>query len=376
MREDGRVAVTHLIDQSGATRYFQSIVRHHDRSRYVLAIGSLEPPGPLQEMLAGAGLHTFSVGVRGRRRYPLGVPALVRELRRHRPDIVHLHTFYASVVGLMAARLARVPSVVVTRHHSDHLLRLNRPAHHALDRMVTAGADAVIAVSEATRAIMVERERAAAAKIRVVHNGIEDIPPRDPRILERLREEMALGGGPVVAMVARLHEEKGHPFLLRALARIRPAFPGLRLLLVGEGEERARLQADVEGLGLADAVRFLGYRADVYDVMALADVLVLPSLAESFGFVLAEAMALGVPVVATDTGGAPEVVGEAGVIVPKGDAQALADALATLLGDPGARSRLAAEGPGRVHRLFRALDMVRGYEAVYEQVLRGRAGRP
>lgn len=371
------VRVAHLIDQARDTEYFRSLARHHDRSRYRLWVGSLEPPGSLQEAMGEMDVGSFAMEVRGRRWYWRAVPTLARWLRSRRIRILHLHTFYASVVGTLAGRLARVPHLVMTRHHSDHLLRLNRPVHHAADRWVTGQVDAVIAVSRETRRIMVEEERADPQRIRVVHNGIEPRDPPCPERLEELRRELDLPGAPVGITVARLHEEKGHRYLVRALPRILQAHPDFTHLLVGEGLEEPSLRKLAEEKGVRRALRFAGYRTDAVDLMALADLMLHPALAESFGFVLVEAMAVGTPPVATRIGGIPEVVedGVTGLLVPPEDPDALADAAIRLLGDPNRRGALARAGRRRVGALFTAEGMVRGYEKVYEEALAGPVGK-
>ncbi len=371
MSAPARRHVAHLIDVSADTHYFRALADHHDRSRFDLSVASLAPAGPLQRAMRERGVGTRAFGRRGPARYPLAIPALRSWLVREAVDVLHLHTFYAGAVGLLAGRLAGVGSVVLTRHHSDHLLRLDRPVHHWVDRRVTRGVDHVIAVSEATRRILVEEERADPARVTVVYNGREpaELPAGWDR--ERTRAALGLDGRFVLVTVARLHEEKGHRHLLDALPAILAVVPETVLLLVGAGAEEEALRAQARALGLEGAVRFLGHRDDVPQVMAASDLMVLPSLAESFGFVLVEAMALGLPVVAARTGGIPEVVGEgegrAGLVVPAADSKALAGAVLDLRRDEGLRRRLASAGPARARR-FGAARMVREYEAVYDAV--------
>jgi glycosyltransferase involved in cell wall biosynthesis len=170
-------------------------------------------------------------------------------------------------------------------------------------------------------------------------------------------------------MIARLHEEKGHRFLFAAVPEILARVPGVTFLLVGEGPHQAELEAEVQARGLGPVVRFLGRRNDIPELIKLATVVVLPSLAESFGFVLAEAMSLGTPVVATRIGGIPEVVsdGETGLLVPPRDATLLADAICRVLDNQTWAKALGRAGKARA-ALFSVERMVRGYERVYERV--------
>jgi len=170
----------------------------------------------------------------------------------------------------------------------------------------------------------------------------------------------------VCLVVARLHEEKGHAVLWRALPDVLREVPGLVVLCAGDGPHRPALEADVRRLGLGPAVRFLGQRSDVPALLSLSSLVVLPSLAESFGLAALEAMSLGRPVVASRAGGLPEVVadGETGLLADVGDAAGLAAAMRALLADPG-RARVMGEAGRRRASMFTGERMVRGYEAVY-----------
>ena len=178
----------------------------------------------------------------------------------------------------------------------------------------------------------------------------------------------------LLLMVGRLHPEKGYAYLFRAMADLKPRTDRPFLLLVaGKGPFEEAYREEVRSLGCADVVRFLGFRGDVPDLMAAADLVVLPSVAEAFGLVLTEALYLGTPVVATRVGGIPEIVtdGADGVLVPPAESRALAEAIAGLLDDPKRRARMAGAGRDKVRDRFRFEDMVRAYEAIYEEMDRG-----
>jgi len=167
-------------------------------------------------------------------------------------------------------------------------------------------------------------------------------------------------------MIARLHEEKGFEVLFNAIRIVSSHVENLVVLVAGEGPHRTTLAAGVRKCGLDHVVRFLGQRNDIPELISLASVVVLPSLAESFGLVLLEAMSLGRPVVASTTGGIPEVVshGETGLLVPPGDVLRLADSIIRILLQPDLAADLAAKGKQRA-QLFTFDRMIRGYEGVY-----------
>jgi len=357
--------VYHLIDATLDTPYFRSIARCHNRERYPVAIGSIQPYGPLQARMQQMGTPTFSLQTTGRARYPLAILRLAGLLRQ-KQAILHAHCFDPTLVGLLAARLARVP-FVFTRHHSDHNLRLGKRWHVGVDSWCARHADRVIAVSEATREVMQTAEGVPSARIEVVYNGMEPLVAPAAGRVAAVRTELGLTGEPVCLMVARLHEEKGHTFLFEAIPAIREAAGPTTFLLAGDGPHRADLEAEVARRGLERCVRFLGRRSDVAELYTLADVVVLPSLAESFGFALLEAMSLGRPVVAAATGGMCEIVrdGENGCLVPQADAGALGQAVIGVLGDTALAGRLGEGGRQRA-RDFTFEAMIRGYERVYD----------
>jgi glycosyltransferase involved in cell wall biosynthesis len=357
--------VCHLIDANGDTGYFRTIARHQDRGRWPVMVVSIAPPGPLHAAMAALDTPAFALGgAPGWSGFTV-VRRLAALLRGRSVGILHAHCFFPTLWGLLAARLARVP-FVFTRHHSDHHLRLGKRWHTRVDRWCARGAARAIAVSEATRRIMVEQEGVPGARIAVVWNGQD--APRAPaeREIQQARASLHLDGAPVCLVVARLHEEKGHAVLWRALPDVLREVPDLRVLCAGEGPHRDAIVAEVRRLGLERSVHFLGQRADVPALLALSSLVVLPSLAESFGLAALEAMCVGRPVVASRAGGLPEVVadGETGLLADVGDAEALAAAMRAVLRDPARASAMGEAGRRRAS-LFTGERMVRGYEAVY-----------
>lgn len=365
--------VCHLIDANLDTSYFRSIARSHDDERYPVMIGSIVPAGPLQKGMGESRTPTFSLGAAARWKYPLGILRLARLLRKEKVAILHAHCFDATFAGLIAARLARVP-FVFTRHHSDHNIRLGKRWHTRIDAWCARHAEHVIAVSEATRRAMTAIERVPEDKITVIYNGMEPLREPHPEDVGRVRRELGLSGRNVCLMLARLHEEKGHRFLLDAIPELQARIGPTVILFAGDGPDREALHAEVRARGLADTVRFLGRRDDVAELISVSSVVVLPSLAESFGFVVLEAMSLGTPVVAAATGGIPELItdGVNGLLVPQSDSRSLADAISRVIENPALAKTLIERGRSRVAD-FSFERMMRGYESVYAAVLAARS---
>jgi len=360
--------VCHLIDANLDTAYFRAIGRHHDKVRFPVMIGSLSSEGPLQWAMRALGTPSFALGVTSRWQYGRAIARLARLLRRERVSVLHAHCFDPTFVGLLAARIAGT-TFIFTRHHSDHNLRLGKRWHTRIDAWCGRHADRVIAVSDATRRIMVDIERVPERNVVMVYNGAELLPTPPPDSVKALRRELGLEDEPVCLMMARLHEEKGHRVLFDALPGVLPHVAPLVVLLAGDGPHREQLESEVRYRELDSVVRFLGRRHDIPELISLSSVVVLPSLAESFGFAALEAMSLGRAVVAARTGGIPEVVvdGQTGLLVPPGDAGALAVALSRILKDREWALTLG-EGGRRRAAFFSVERMMRGYEAVYDGV--------
>ncbi len=373
--------VLHFAQDDDTSGYFPQLARWHDRSRFRMTFATLGPMAPwLKEYMEAQGVACHSCACRRRAGYPLAALRLVRFLRQQRVDILHTHLFDPSVVGLVAGTLARVPVRVVTRHYSDYHTRIHKHWHVRLDRLCTRLSHAVIAVSQHTAEHLIDQEGALPAKVHAVLNGIdfERVKLSGPDVWRRVRREFAAENAYLLLIVARLHSEKGYGYLFPAVARLKEQLDRpVRLLVAGRGPFEEAYRAQVRSLGCEEVVSFLGFRKDVPDLMAAADLVVLPSVAEAFGLVLTEALYLGTPVVATRVGGIPEIVtdGVDGVLVPPADSEALAEALAGLLRDPERRRRMAGAGRQHVIDRFRFEDMVRSYEALYDQLTSTNGGR-
>jgi glycosyltransferase involved in cell wall biosynthesis len=254
---------------------------------------------------------------------PRAIRRLLSLIRRHRPAIVHTHLVHADFLGLVVGRICRVPVLASTKHGFNSFR--DRRAFALADRTIGRLADPHIAISQGLASYLVEAEGFAGDEFTVVHYGIE--PGSEPPPCDL--------GTPRLLCVGRLVPIKGHDVLFRAFAQARDAVPGLELRLAGSGELEAELQRRVEELRIGDAVEFLGLVQPIEPLMEDAGIVVVPSLGEGFGMVALEAMERGRAVIASDVGGLPEIVvdGETGLIVERGDAVALASAIAELARD-------------------------------------------
>ncbi|MGZ6140468.1 MAG: glycosyltransferase family 4 protein [Myxococcaceae bacterium] len=320
-------------------------------------VASLVRPGredALGEAARGLGLQSMRIEARGR----LSWAALGPIARLARGALLHAHDYKSLVLALAAGAVARAP-VVVTFHGDTAHSGLVR-AYEGLARRSARWASGVAATSAA----LAEQIRAAAPSVvvQLIPNGIA--LGRMPSEAERTEARRALAlppGSLVVAYVGRLSPEKAPEVLLRAARGT-----GLRVLFAGDGPMRAGLEAEAAGA----EVRFLGFVRDVGQVLAAADLLALPSRTEGLPMAVLEAMAAGLPVVASSVGSLPEVLGDgAGWLVPPGDVAALRDALGRL-GDPLERASVIRTARARVEARYGAAAMARAYrERLYQPVL-------
>lgn len=369
-----RRRIVQFAEDSDTSGYFPALAKYRDGDRYQMTFATLKPMAPwLEAFMRDQDVATFSCNARSRLGYPAVILRLARRLREEQSEIFHAHLFDPSVVGLTAAALAGVPSRILTRHYSNYHTRINRPLHVKLDQWCTALSHRVIAVSNETAEHLIRVEGAPASKVTAIHNGIdfERVKTSGPGARQRIRAELGLGDLFTFLIAGRLHPEKGYEHLFEAirLLKDRTSRPFV-LLIAGRGPFLERYQHLVSALGIGDRVRFLGFRDDLPDLMTGSDLFVLPSVAESFGLVLAEALYLGLPVVASRVGGIPEIVddGVDGRLVTPGDAGGLAVAMGAFLSGP---INLPGLGPVAVEKVRKRFDfeqMLRKYEAIYERV--------
>lgn len=337
---------------NGIMEHLRVLIGALDRDLFEPVLGRRSDDGTQTSTLAErAGVATVDLGA------SRSVGQLRRAFRAARPDIVHVHT--PSTSGLtklaLAARLARVSEVVLTLHQvaPDPLPWRSRAVNGAGHYLI----DTTLAVSKDAADTQSAHAGLRRARIRVVPNGVEDVPAGIPTdgLLPRQNGDVWAG------YFGRLAEEKGVDTLIDAVARARRDGVELRLLVAGEGYEREALERRAETAGCADAVLFTGYRADARALMVAVDIVVHPPRFEGFGLVVAEAMAAGRPVVATDVaGGLPEMVrhGQNGMLVPYGDVGSMTAALVTLCADESLRSRLGQAGRDRYTEEFTVERMI------------------
>ena len=343
------------------------LVNGLDPRRIQSSICSTRPGGGLAPLLAPH-VPLFEL-----RRRDGNDPRLVWEMyrlfRRERPHIVHTHAWGTLIEGLIAARMAAVPIVV----HGEHGTLQLRWRQRLFQRYAWSHVDRLLSVSTRLAERMAHQVAFPPDRIQTIHNGVE-LSRFQRRITpDEARRELGLPAStPVVGAVGRLVPVKDHVSLVEAVAML--GRNGLQAILViaGEGPERETIRGRASALGIEHQVRLLGHRTDIQTVFAALDVFVLSSQSEGLNNTILEAMAAGLPVVATRVGGADEMVidGVTGLLVPPGSPEKIAEALSRLLSDASARLAMGQAGRARAETEFDLGRTLLKYEHMYIKLAR------
>lgn len=370
---DRQVRILHLfvtLPVGGAENLFLSILRRLDPEIFSSVVCCIGERGVIGDQVAAMGipleeLHLMNKAGMDRR----VVPALVDLIRRESIDLVHSQLYHANFYGRLAARKAGIPAVI-SIHNTYDKHKLHRQIANWYLGHHTA---AIVAGSEDIKRDVVRYDHVSPSLIKVIPNSVD--LSRSVSTLSKLEARVRLGlaeNDLVLGTVGRLEEQKGHRYLIEALALLRQRGMAARLLLVGEGRERPALEAQIANLGLEQQVMMLGTRNDLGDLFRAMDVFVMPSLWEGLSLAMLSAMAAGLPVVATSVGGVSQVFcnDEFGYAVPAGNAAALADKIAECFANLSAAVAKGEKGAQHVRDNYSDEAMVRRLETVYDRILR------
>lgn len=353
----------------GAEELLLGTVKHLNRTKFRPFVCSLTQKGPIGEEIEALGTEVLELGRMRRKGFDIGaIKDLRKVLQRKNIHIVHTHLYHGGLYGRLAANLAGIPCIVSTFHNTYARPRIRR---HLINWALAKMTDRIFAVSEAVMEDLLRYDRVPPAKVVVLHNALE---------LEKFvraektaaRRELGIADDVfLLGVIAKLEVQKGHRFLLEALHLLKPLDAKVQVLLVGRGTQENSLRRSAEELGLNDRVIFAGVRRDIPTVLSGLDLFILPSLWEGFGIVLLEALAMELPVVATDVGISRAIIipGHTGLVVPAGDAGALASALRYAMGNHDAMNAMARIGRKHVEAQFSFKEHISKLEANYEQIL-------
>jgi glycosyltransferase involved in cell wall biosynthesis len=352
--------ISQQLDTGGMERLLAEFARHADRDVIEPCFIAIGLRGSIAAEIEACGWNVTAL------REPAGLrPSIAYRLARlfhdRRIDVVHTHNTKPLLYAGPAARLAGVRGVVHTRHGRRHGAT---PRQNLMFRLAAHCADRVVCVSQDS-AQLCRNDGIDSHLVRTVLNGID---------LQRFHFAGPRGHGPAV-FAGRLTPEKDVATLLHATATLAMRAPGFRLAIAGSGPCEQELKALAASLQLGNIVEFLGEVHDVPALLRRASLFVLPSITEGLPLTVLEAMACGLPVVATSVGGTPEAIsqGKTGLLVPSGDADALASAMLRIHSHPGEARAMGTAGRQRVESLFDVRRMVSQYETIYREILDRRA---
>ena len=354
----------------GGQRQSLLLVRELLRKGYAARF-VVQPGSPLHDKASAEGLPVLPVRMRGEADFWAAF-RLSRMMKRHDCRLVHFHDAHSVALGAAAARRAHVPLRFISRR-VDFPVKDNRFSQ----RKYTQEVDGIIAISEGVKKVLLG-SGIPSALISVIPSGIDFSPFREVTSRDFLRREFSFAKDDyLVGIVAALEDHKGHTYLIQASKILREQAPKIKVIVVGTGSLRMELDRQVRDLGVDDIVFFLGFREDVPRILASLDLFVLSSHLEGLGTSLLDAMASRLPVVATETGGIPEVVihQKTGLLVPPRDPAALAQGVLTLYRDRELSARLASQGFEFVNEKFSAEGMAWKIIDLYEKTARKKGVR-
>jgi glycosyltransferase involved in cell wall biosynthesis len=352
----------------GAQRYVYDLALSLDKNVFdvsVIAGGN----GLLAEKLQSANIAVTSLDSMQRdvnlKKEIRSALELFKIFRKTKPDIVHLNSSKAGGLGALAARLAGVKNIIFTAHawaFNENRGTLSKMVISFLHWMTVILSHRTIAVSDSVKEQVIHMPFMK-NKIEVIHLGMDpyDLKQREEAklALQTKTNSVETENEIWVGTISELHPVKGIPYTIDAIALIRDVQPELNIkfYIIGEGEQRALIEKQIIKRRLESRVFLTGFIDEAKTYLKAFDIFALSSLSEAFGYSILEAGLAGIPVIATDVGGIPEVIDEAGILVPAKSGRALADAIKKLIEFPAERERLSKELTERVYTIFNKSDM-------------------
>ena len=378
-----KIKILHVSASSvgGIGRLVLDIAKFLNKDRFEVSV-AFGSEYPLDKEFLKNDIRIYRLGI-SRRMSPLAnakaIYQLYHILKKEKFDIVHTHTSTGGLVGRVASKLSNSVTIYQAAGyplHKPQFLLSKRVLFLFLERILNYFTDHYVAVSENLKQQTIEKGISRSEKISVIYHGVDlkrfdYVPCKDK---DKLKRELELENGfSVIGTIGRLDTQKGVCFLLRAASIILKLFPETIFLVVGDGPLRPQLEKLSQDLNISRKVLFTGWIEDVPKVLSVMDIFCLPSLWEAFGIVLAEAMAMRLPIVATNVEGIPEVMkdGETGILVPSQKPGALAAAIMKLLKDKTLARQMGEAGRKRVEELFLMNTIIGEYEKLYLRLWEG-----
>lgn len=367
------ITVTHLITDlitAGAQQALYRLLLHTDRTKYrPVVIALRDGDTEIAARIKVLDIPVIDLQMLPRWRFDR-LSRLYRELRRNKPDILHCWMVHSNIIGRVIGRTTSVPAIVVSRR-SD---RNGGEIYTRMNRWLVDWSDGIIAVSESTRQAELAETGIDPSRVVMIPNGIDMsvfTPQPAPKARKQLRETLGISDDHfLIGSVGRLTEAKGYPDLLRAFQIVVQQRPEARLIIVGKGKLEAGLKSLAAVLKISEKVQFSGVRSDIPQLLNALDMFAFSSHWEGMPNALMEAMAAGLPCVATNVSAAPELINDGvhGLLVPPSNHQKLAEKLLAMINDPELRHRLAKAAQERIQTEFNLENTAAKTMALYEKI--------
>ncbi|MFH1904709.1 MAG: glycosyltransferase [bacterium] len=366
-----KIKVIHLVEDlkiGGLERVVATIAEGLDKEKYDVEVWCVARDGEIADELKGKGIKVKILGILTYHN-PFNILRLVSAMRKANPDIIHTHGYFANTAGRLAGLLARIP-IILAHLHSTYYYYKKR--HFLIEKFLSLFTSKIICCSEAVKQFAVNYEKVNSNKLIIIYNGIDLQNFCQFGNLRETRKRLGLSDKEkVIGSVGRLKEVKGYKFLLEAATRVVKEIFGVKFLIIGDGSLREELEKLTKNLGLKQKVIFTGKQKDISELLGIMDIFVFPSLLEGLGIAAIEAMAFGLPIVATNVGGIPEIVNDrkSGFLVPPKDSHALAIKIIELLKDGGKAQKMGRIGKEIFEKKFTSKIMIREIERLYEEAI-------
>lgn len=358
---------------TGAPRHLLSLIDHLDKKEFSASV--ILPQGPLADELNKRKINIFLVPMNSRSDIA-SVNAVRRLLVKYDPDILHVHGQRAGLIGRFAARNLPI-KIVYTEHTRTPQFRLTNStldwAHIRAMQMLDKITNVNIAVSNAVADFLIQSKITQPHKIRVIHNGISLTPSPhiDGSALDLINQHGLKKQDIIIGTVGSLNIQKDTATLIKAMPRVMAKIPKAKLVIVGSGPLKHKLQKLTQKLGINQNIIFTGAMKEVSGILQIFTAFVLPSRSEAFGICILEAMKAKVPIIATRVGGIPEIItnNRNGILVEAGDSKILASSIVRLINDRKLQQKFIKAGEETV-RNFSINKMVRAIAKVYKDLLK------
>ena len=354
------------LNPGGLENVVLSLAGHTDKERFNVSVCCLDEFGDLEEKFRELDINLIFFKRKRRGTDWLLPIKLSRLLRREHIDIVHTHNYSPNFYGAIASRLYCDLKTITTQHNKRFFEELNKKRQAAF-RALYYLTDRIVFVSEDAKNLAIKKTKISSKKVSVIHNGIDTNKFRPGAKKRTLLNELGIGNEFVIGSISRLSKEKDLATILKAYKLVLEKRENIKLLIVGDGPEKASLVRDCFDLKVNSSIIFTGYRDDIPDLLNILDLFVMTSITEGISITLLEAMAAKKPVIATEVGGNTEIIEDrhSGFLVKPKDVVSIANKSISLINDPKERARISLNARRQVIEKFSLERMVEKYESLY-----------